>query len=123
MEWSNESNIFRVVIIYSVAKWFMPTVVFTYYPLGPHCILQVAYQWNEFSYHTLISNDTLCTLYEKHASTFGWQTEYYPESMPSGSTDMGNVSHVVPSIHPVFRIGTEAANHTKGFTEASGGYS
>lgn len=36
------------------------------------------------------------------------------------STDMGNVSHIVPSIHPTYSIGTKAANHSLGFTEASG---
>ena len=35
------------------------------------------------------------------------------------STDMGNVSHVVPSIHPVFGIPADAGNHTPEFTEAS----
>jgi hypothetical protein len=32
---------------------------------------------------------------------------------------MGNVSHVVPSIHPMFAIPTEAGNHTPGFTTAA----
>ena len=70
----------------------------------------------------MINNDALCTLYEKNASTFGWETENISGNMPAGSTDMGNVSHVVPSIHPMFRIGSEAVNHTKEFTVASGTY-
>ena len=37
----------------------------------------------------------------------------------SGSTDMGNVSKIKPSIHPNFRIKTEGANHTVKFTEAT----
>ncbi len=36
-----------------------------------------------------------------------------------GSTDMGNVSHVVPSIHPVYNIPHKSGNHTAGFTEAA----
>ena len=36
-----------------------------------------------------------------------------------GSTDMGNVSHHKPSIHPMFKIPTEGPNHTKEFTNAS----
>ncbi|GBM73132.1 hypothetical protein AVEN_46278-1 [Araneus ventricosus] len=48
-------------------------------------------------------------------------TDFPPGSVvPTGSTDMGNVSHVIPSIHPFFDIGTEAINHAKEFTEASG---
>lgn len=32
-----------------------------------------------------------------------------------GSTDMGNVSNVVPSIHPVFHVGCKEAYHTSEF--------
>lgn len=39
---------------------------------------------------------------------------------PAGSSDMGNVSQIIPSIHPFFGIGTQAANHTRQFTEAAG---
>ena len=38
--------------------------------------------------------------------------------MPA-STDMGNVSHIIPSIHPGFAIGTKEVNHTKKFNEAT----
>ncbi|GIY25482.1 peptidase M20 domain-containing protein 2 [Caerostris darwini] len=33
---------------------------------------------------------------------------------------MGNVSHVLPSIHPFYAIPSEGVNHTTGFTDASG---
>ena len=33
---------------------------------------------------------------------------------------MGNVSHVVASIHPMYAIGTTAANHSHAFTSAAG---
>lgn len=36
------------------------------------------------------------------------------------SSDIGNVSHIVPSIQPTYSIGTKAANHSLGFTEAAG---
>ncbi|KAG2217860.1 hypothetical protein INT45_012775 [Circinella minor] len=39
------------------------------------------------------------------------------EKMVSGSTDFGNISWEVPSIHPGFDIGTVAANHTKEFAK------
>ena len=41
-----------------------------------------------------------------------------PEQMKSmaASTDMGNVSQVKPSIHPIFKIG-DAMNHTASFTK------
>lgn len=37
-----------------------------------------------------------------------------------GSTDFGNVSFLVPGIHPFFYIGTKALNHTAQYTEAAG---
>ncbi len=42
-----------------------------------------------------------------------------PEKNFAGSTDMGNVSYVKPSIHPVYKIGN-AANHTAAFTAVAG---
>lgn len=36
------------------------------------------------------------------------------------STDAGNVSNVLPVIHPTFRLDTRAVNHTPDFTKASG---
>lgn len=35
------------------------------------------------------------------------------------STDMGNISYAVPSIHPSFGIPTDAVNHTPGFTASA----
>ncbi|KAK2114038.1 hypothetical protein P7K49_008304 [Saguinus oedipus] len=37
-----------------------------------------------------------------------------------GSTDFGNVTFVVPGIHPYFYIGSNALNHTEQYTEAAG---
>ncbi|KAI9276685.1 hypothetical protein BDA99DRAFT_493879 [Phascolomyces articulosus] len=42
------------------------------------------------------------------------------EKVVSGTTDFGNISNVVPAIHPGFYIGTEAANHTKEFEKQAG---
>uniref|UniRef100_A0A2K6F0N5 Xaa-Arg dipeptidase n=1 Tax=Propithecus coquereli TaxID=379532 RepID=A0A2K6F0N5_PROCO len=36
------------------------------------------------------------------------------------STDFGNVTFVVPGIHPYFYIGSKALNHTEQYTEAAG---
>ncbi|KAL8186249.1 UNVERIFIED_CONTAM: hypothetical protein K2H54_066613 [Gekko kuhli] len=38
----------------------------------------------------------------------------------SGSTDFGNVTFVVPGIHPYFYIGSDALNHTEQYTAAAG---
>lgn len=36
-----------------------------------------------------------------------------------GSIDMGNVSNVVPSIHPMFKIGAGEVYHTRDFTSVT----
>lgn len=43
-----------------------------------------------------------------------------PDYKGGGSTDMGNISQVIPSIHPMFSIpGAEAPIHSAGFTAAA----
>jgi metal-dependent amidase/aminoacylase/carboxypeptidase family protein len=42
------------------------------------------------------------------------------KGVPAGSTDMGNVSHVVPTIHPMFGISADFGNHHPGFTAGAG---
>lgn len=73
-------------------------------------------------YLDLKINPVLAELYQKHAASFGVQfpPRNVQESMRVGSTDMANVSHAIPSIHPVYSIPSKAANHTKEFTESSG---
>ena len=41
-------------------------------------------------------------------------------NLGGGSTDMGNVSYEVPSIHPDFAIGSDCNTHTMEFTPAAG---
>jgi hypothetical protein len=37
-----------------------------------------------------------------------------------GSSDMGNICHIMPGIHPAFKIETKFGNHHPGFTEFAG---
>ena len=65
-------------------------------------------------YIDLITNGTMAKLFAENMAGQGIEWE---ESPVMGSTDMGNVSHAVPSIHPCFAIGGgEAVNHTRDFT-------
>ena len=70
---------------------------------------QVDISWSGKPYENVISNPTLEGLYRANALSLGVDlpslTEEKAESFTGGSTDMGNVSHVVPAIHPVFNIG------------------
>lgn len=82
-------------------------------------------KWEGKPYYDMRNNKTTSDLFLKHAKSLGVDfdvhgTAHFGGNVPRGSTDMGNVSYHVPSIHPMFYIGSEAMNHTKEFTEASG---
>jgi amidohydrolase len=67
------------------------------------------------TYEPMNNNAPLAAAYKANAETLGRSfLPVRPES--TGSTDMGNVSWVVPSIHPTFQVGQFAINHTAGFT-------
>lgn len=68
-------------------------------------------------YANLVTNETLASVYERQLTDLSVD---YSTSEVTFSTDMGDVSYVVPSIHPLFYIGTEAANHSREFNTATG---
>ncbi len=61
------------------------------------------------------SNDTLAKLFLKNIEELG-VLNMVESTGEIGSTDMGNVSHVVPAIHPCYAIGSGEVNHTREFT-------
>jgi len=69
------------------------------------------------------TNEPLGDKYEEHLKKLG--VEIMPkaqqDAIPVGSTDQGNVSYVVPSIHPLYDIKPPkgSGNHTPGFTDAT----
>ena len=70
----------------------------------------------DVAYMDMRHDSELAALYGKHARALGrvFDTQGTPIS-----TDMGNVSHVVPSIHPWLGIETDGAvNHQKEFADA-----
>lgn len=71
----------------------------------------------------VIQNSVLANTYAQYMqSQFGVELpsrELQEVAGVGGSTDFGNVSYVVPGIHPNFAIGTEAVPHTKQFAEAA----
>ncbi|XP_033112471.1 uncharacterized protein LOC117113283 isoform X2 [Anneissia japonica] len=73
-------------------------------------------------YKNLVTNSVLISLYERHAESLGvdFSGSDFAHTKPIGSTDMGNVTYVVPGIHPKFDIVTDAPNHSTKFTESSG---
>ena len=70
------------------------------------------------TYYDVVNNPTLAKLYGKNWSTLGGEFDETIEV--HASTDMGNVSYVVPAIHPIYKIGSGSeVNHTREFTRVS----
>ena len=69
----------------------------------------------------MITNQTLSAVFTKQLISLGVEeTDIHEQRDGSGSLDMGNVSQVVPSIHPYVKICNEAyACHTHEFREAA----
>ena len=94
------------------------TLFFTLQTSG--CTVDI--EWNSMLYSNMATNEQLAVVYQKNAEELGLSFPSREEQAKAtfGSTDMGNVSHIKPSIHPYFDIDTSVANHTRDFTEAAG---
>jgi amidohydrolase len=80
---------------------------------------ELKYKWGEQSrYKTLRTNMALAEAYRANIESLG-RTVVVPESKRSmGSTDMGNVTQVVPGIHPAVAIAPhDIPIHTEEFRE------
>jgi amidohydrolase len=80
---------------------------------------KLTHRWGEESrYRTMRTNHTLAEAYRKNIESLG-RTVINPESQRSmGSTDMGNVSQIIPGIHPSIAIAPpNAPIHTAEFRE------
>jgi len=65
-------------------------------------------------YEDVVAN-FIWLIYESNAGNLG--VVFEKTDVPRGSTDMGNVSYVVPSIHSMYKIGDGTRrNHTREFT-------
>jgi amidohydrolase len=86
---------------------------------------EIEFDWYEPAYDELIGIEPFDDLYAANAARVG-RTVRRPgdEGVPSvlGSTDMGNVSQVVPSIHPMIAVSPpEVAIHTEAFVGYAAG--
>jgi amidohydrolase len=70
-------------------------------------------------YQNLKDNQTMVDVFGRHLSALGRHAPLLDPSMGAGSTDMGDVSQVVPSIHPYIAICEKGAAmcHQRSFTE------
>lgn len=78
--------------------------------------------WNGPRYSDLASNAALAEVFGRRWAEDEGVRALDLEGPPRGgfgSTDMGDVSHVVPSLHPIYAIEAEAGNHTPQFAAAA----
>ena len=83
----------------------------------------VTFDWKKNTFADLVDNLPLLESYIRNAEQFGRQmtSEFLPGT-GGGSTDMGNISYLVPSIHPMMQVAPSGvslhsaafANYTKG---------
>lgn len=85
--------------------------------LAAGCELQI--EWRGFDYDRVITNSPMAEIYEANLKTLGRSA--LPRKMVerfAGSTDMGNVSAILPSIHPMMGIDSlPAVNHQADFAK------
>lgn len=68
-------------------------------------------------YHELVTDERLAAAFARAAARVGRSMPRAGHGQTSGSTDLGNVSRVVPAIHPCFAIGDGIPNHDPRFAE------
>jgi len=81
---------------------------------------RLEYRWREKAYAPMINNSNLAGLFKQNLESLGRHVEAFDPEFGFGSTDMGNVSQVVPSIHPTIAIASpEVFIHTQEFASAA----
>lgn len=75
------------------------------------------WEWIDPAFADMIDNEPFLDLYASNAGELGRVvTTPEPENRVVGSTDMGNVSYEVPSIHPMIKVATDGSPiHTPEF--------
>ncbi|XP_063773041.1 xaa-Arg dipeptidase [Pseudophryne corroboree] len=73
-------------------------------------------------YFNVLPNKTLVKAFTENGKKLGMQftSDELVLNALTGSTDFGNVTFVVPGIHPYFYIGSDALNHTEEYTKSAG---
>jgi metal-dependent amidase/aminoacylase/carboxypeptidase family protein len=84
------------------------------------CACTVDHQWHGHTYADMVDNGPMVAAYVANAARLG-RTVVDPAAVGRGvvgSTDMGNVSYLVPSIHPMIKVADDGIPiHTVDFAE------
>ena len=87
--------------------------------LATGCSVKLTFE--EEAYADMRNNPVLAELFEENLNRLGVHSVKGIPWENAGSTDMGNVSHVVPALHPTIAIApAEVPGHSQAFLEASG---
>ena len=70
-------------------------------------------------YEAMKPSRRLAAAFESHLAALGWPVDPPPARQKMGSTDMGDVSQVMPAIHPYLKIGSDIEGHTAEFRETA----
>ena len=79
----------------------------------------ISFDWQKNTYADLVDNLPLLTSYVENSAQFGRDltTDFLPGT-GGGSTDMGNLSYLVPSIHPMLQVAPHGVSlHSAQFAE------
>jgi metal-dependent amidase/aminoacylase/carboxypeptidase family protein len=68
---------------------------------------RLKYRWGDVIYAAMRNNLTLARLFKQNMESLGRRVKLVDPDSAFGSTDMGNVSQLVPSIHPEVAIAPE----------------
>jgi len=81
---------------------------------------RLEYKWGNVRYAPMLNNLTLAQLFRQNMQSLGREIQIADPTKGFGSTDMGNVSQLVPSIHPFAAIAPkEVATHSPQFASAA----
>ena len=87
--------------------------------LATGCSVKLTF--DEDAYSDLRNNSVLAALFEDNLRRLGIDPVEPVPWENAGSTDMGNVTHVVPGLHPTLAIApADVPGHSQAFLEASG---
>lgn len=81
---------------------------------------RLEYRWADIRYAAMRNNLTLAQLFSRNMESLGRKTQPPDPNRGIGSTDMGNVSQLVPSIHPSVAIApADVVIHSAQFASAA----
>lgn len=81
---------------------------------------RLEYRWRDTTYAPMKNNVTLAQLFGQNLESLGRQVVPFDPRFGFGSTDMGNVSQLLPSIHPMIAIASPGVSiHTPEFATAA----